>query len=69
MAQSSLHHKGIAKDAPYTTALGALVGYFQASRLISKSMQKRKQDQTGWRCDDEEFLDMIEKNIPPVHAL
>ena len=69
MLQSSLQHKGLAKDAPYTTALGALTGYYQASMLMSKSIQKRTQDQKNWRCDDEEFLDMIEKNTPPIRAL
>lgn len=69
MLQSTLHHKGVAKDAPYKTAMGALLGYCQASTLIAKSIQKRKRDQKNWRCDDERFLDMIEKNIPPTLAL
>lgn len=69
MLQSSLNKKGLAKDAPCTTALGALVGYSQASTRISNAIKKRKSDQKNWRCDDEEFLDMIERNLPPHHAL
>ena len=69
MLNSSINNQGLAKDYPYTTALGALMGYCQASTLISQSFQKRKQDQKNWRCCDEEFLDMIEKNTPPIHAL
>ena len=69
MLQSSVIHDGLAKEAPFTTALGVLLGYYQASTLISKSIHKRTQDQKNWRCDDEEFLDMIEKNTPPLSAL
>tara|TARA_B100000683_G_C11974915_1_gene343096 strand:- start:124 stop:333 length:210 start_codon:yes stop_codon:yes gene_type:complete len=69
MLQSSLNHKGLAKDALYTTAIGALVGYCQASTHISRAIEKRKSDQKNWRCDDVEFLDMIERNLPPLHAL
>ena len=57
--------RGPAKDAPYTTALGAMTGYMEAITILNNARAKRVEDQKKWCCNDEDFLDMIERNTPP----
>ena len=69
LAIGSLLHRGSGATDSRNTALGAINGIMIGYRDWWKAYQKRKRDQPNWRLSDEEFLDMLQRNLPPIRDL
>jgi len=53
----------------FSTALGAMLGLIGSCPHMTTAYKKRKIDQLRWQIDDEDFIAMIQKHLPPKQKL
>ena len=61
--------KNIGSNKTYKTALGAVLGMMGSTLSLKKAYDKRNIDRLHWRISDDDFMAMIQRNLPPKRRI